>query len=166
VPDDVALGRLGVIAGLLETLEPRIDSAPARAHEVDEEREVVHTGMSFGEELSLEPLEPPDRLVQQAADLGDVTSDGEYLGPQAVTYGGGHLRWNGGLESGGGRRERLDLRARALERGFEDRRLGTPGRGVGYALLRSLEGDLVHGRQATLSAGWTPRSWSTSFRRS
>ncbi len=33
----------------LEPLEPRIDATPARAHEVDEQREVVHTRVPLGE---------------------------------------------------------------------------------------------------------------------
>jgi S-adenosylmethionine:tRNA ribosyltransferase-isomerase len=147
VPNDVALGGLGLIPGPLETLESRVDSPPARAHELDEEREVVHAGVALGKELSLEPFEAPDRLVQQAADLGDVAGDRQYLSPQAVANGGRHLRWDGGLEAGRGRRERFDLSPRALERGLEDGGLGTTGRGVGYALLRAFEGDLVHGRR-------------------
>ena len=147
MPDDVALGGLGVIPGPFESLESRIDAPPARAHEVDEEREVVDAGVALGEELSLEAFEPPDRLVQQAAYLGDVTGDGQHLGPQAVANGGRHLCGDRGLEPSGGCRERLDLGARALERGFEHGGLGASGSGVRDALLCSLESDLIHGRR-------------------
>ena len=49
-------------------------------HELDEQREVVHAGMPLREKLALDPLQPPDRLVEQAPDLGDVPRDGEHLG--------------------------------------------------------------------------------------
>ena len=51
-------------AGALEAREPRIDAVPTRAHEVDEEREIVDASMTFREEVSLEPLEAADRLIQ------------------------------------------------------------------------------------------------------
>ena len=73
---------------LLEPLEPRVDAAPARADEVDEEREVVDACVPLGEEVALEALEPADRLVQEPADLGDVSRDGEHLGAKAVADGG------------------------------------------------------------------------------
>ena len=41
--------------------------------------------MPLGEQIALEPFEPPDRLVQQAADLRDVTRDGT-LERAGVTY--------------------------------------------------------------------------------
>ena len=63
--------------GALEAREARVDTAPARADEVDEEREVVDTRVPLGEEVALDPLEAADRLVQEAADLGDVPRDRE-----------------------------------------------------------------------------------------
>jgi hypothetical protein len=44
---------------LLEAREPGVDSSPSRAHEIDEEREVVHARVPFGEQLAFESLEPP-----------------------------------------------------------------------------------------------------------
>ena len=67
-------------AGALEAREPGIDAAPAGADEVDEQREIVDASMTLGEEVALESLEPADRLVQQAANLGDVAGHGEHLG--------------------------------------------------------------------------------------
>ena len=147
-------------------LEPCVDAPPAGAHEVDEEREIVDAGVTLGEELALEALEPPDRLVEQAADLGDVPGDRQDLGAEAVADGNADLSRDRGLELGGGGRERLDLRPRALERRFEQRGSGAAGGRLGDSLLRPFQSQFVHGREATLSAGWTLRSSTTSSRRS
>ena len=48
---------------------------PARADEVDEECEIVDTCMALCEEVALQPLEAANRLVQESADLGDVSSN-------------------------------------------------------------------------------------------
>ena len=66
--------------GGLEALEPRVDAAPAGADEIDEKRKVVDASMTLGEQVAFEPLEPPDRLVQEAANLCDVAGDREDLG--------------------------------------------------------------------------------------
>ena len=136
--DTTVLHRLDVAAGL-ESREPRVDAAPAGADEVDEEREVVDARMPLGEQIALEPLEPPDRLVQEAADLCDVARDGQDLGAEAVANGDADMRRDRGLELGRGGGERLDLLPRSLERRLELRRLGSPGGRVGDALLRSFE---------------------------
>ena len=78
--------------------------------EVDEQREVVDARVTLGEQVALEPLEPPNRLVQQAADLGDVTRHRKHLGAEAVVHGGADLLGQDALELGGGLGERLDLR--------------------------------------------------------
>ncbi len=76
---------------LLELSQSRVDSLPPGAHEVDEQREVVDPGMPFGEQFALQPLESPDRLVEQASDLGDVSCDGQNFRPKAVTHGSSDL---------------------------------------------------------------------------
>ncbi len=139
----------GVRGGLcpLQALEPGIDAPPARADEVHEEREVVHPRVPLRQELSLQALEPADRLVEEAPDLGDVTTDGEHLGPQPLPDGRADLRRNRRLELCGGGRERLDLVARALERGLEVRLCGPARGGVRDAPLGALECKGVHGRR-------------------
>ena len=154
--DTTVLHRLDRRAGL-ESREPRVDATPAGADEVDEEREVVDARMPLGEQIALEPFEPPDRLVQEAADLCDVAGDGEDLGAKAVADGDADLRRDRSLELGRGGGERLDLLPRSLERRLEHGRLGSPGGRVGDALLRSLEGVSVHGRR-----GYSPRRMDTS----
>jgi S-adenosylmethionine:tRNA ribosyltransferase-isomerase len=141
----------------LEPCEPRIHAAPAGAHEVDEEREVVDACMPLGQQIALEPFEPPDRLVQEAADLCNVASDWEDLGSETVAYGDADMRRDRGLEPGRGGGECLDLVPGSLERRLERGRLGSPGGRVGDALLRSLEGVSVHGRR-----GYSPRRMDTS----
>ena len=59
-------------------------SPPAGADEVDEQREIVDARMALGEKLTLDPLETPDGLVEQASHLGDMAGDGEHLGAQPV----------------------------------------------------------------------------------
>ena len=77
-----------------EAGEPSVDPAPAGADEVDEERQVVHPCMPFGEKVSFDPLQPSNRLVEQASDLGDMAGDREHLGAEPVANGDADLRRN------------------------------------------------------------------------
>ena len=81
----------GEACAALEALEAFVDTTPARADEVDEKCEVVDTCVPLGEEVALDPLDSANRLVQEAANLGDVPCDGEDLGTDAVPYGGTHV---------------------------------------------------------------------------
>ena len=65
---------------VLDTLEPVADALPAGRDEVDEQAEVVDARMPLGEDVALEPLEPANRLVQQAADLGQIAGDRKHFG--------------------------------------------------------------------------------------
>lgn len=144
--------------GTLEAFQPRVDPPPPRAHELDEEREVVHARMTLGEKLTLEPLQTADRLVEQATDLGDVARDGKDLGAQPVSDRGLDLCRDRSLERGGDDRERFDLVARALESGFEQRGFWTAGRCVGDALRGPFESAFIHGRQ-----GYSQRRMDTAL---
>ena len=64
-------------AGLpcLEPREPVVDTFPARRDQLDHEREIVDARVPLCEQVALEPLEPSDRLVQEASDLGQLTRD-------------------------------------------------------------------------------------------
>ena len=107
-------------------------------------------------EVSLEPLQPTDRLVQQPADLGDAaappgstsarrpswTAVADLLGQRPLELGGGLRR---APRSARGR-ARAPPRARPARRGR--RRLRDP-------RLCPLERSFVHGREATLSVGWS-----------
>jgi S-adenosylmethionine:tRNA ribosyltransferase-isomerase len=163
VPDGLALGvgRRKVLDGRddarrvlrvasLEPLQPSVDASPSRADQIDEKREIVHPGMAFREDLALESLEPPDRLIEQATDLRDLAGDGEDLGAHPVADRSSDLVRNRRFELRGGRRERGDLVPRALERRFDKRRFRAARGGIGDALLGSIESDFVHGRRTTL----------------
>ena len=100
-------GRL--FLGALEPLQARIDAFPPRAHEVDEEREIVHACVALGEHFALEPLESADRLVQESANLGDVPRDWQNFRAQAVPNGATDLNGDRCLELGRCDSERLDL---------------------------------------------------------
>ena len=152
--------------GALDLLEPGVDALPAGRDEIDEQGEIVDACVALGEQVALEPLEPADRLVQQAADLGDVPRDREHLGPQAVVHGGADLLRQHALELGRGLGQSLDLGARALERGFELGGRDAAGRRCGDPLFRPLECALVHGCESTLAVGWMPASSTTTCRRS
>jgi S-adenosylmethionine:tRNA ribosyltransferase-isomerase len=132
---------------LLEPLEPGVDTAPARADEVDEQGQVVDAGVPLGEKLALESFEPPDRLVQQAPDLGDVTTDRQHLGPKTVADCRPDLGGDGRLELGSGDGQRLQLLACPLQRPFEIGLCGAARGGVGNAPLCALECQCVHGRR-------------------
>jgi len=54
--------------------------------------------MALREEISLEALEAPDRLVEEPMDLGDVPADRKNFGPETVSNRGSHLGRNRGLE--------------------------------------------------------------------
>ncbi len=63
---------VGLVA--LEPFEPRIDSFPARAHEVDEQREIIDARVPLREQRTLEALESTDRLVEEPTNLGYVSA--------------------------------------------------------------------------------------------
>jgi S-adenosylmethionine:tRNA ribosyltransferase-isomerase len=163
---ELALGRLDAPeifdrhvdgACALQAREPGVDAAPARAHEVDEQREIVDARVALGEEVALEPLEAADRLIQQTAHLGDVACHREDLGAQAVADRRTDVGGNGRFELCGGRGERLDLIARALERGLDRAGRGTTCRGVGDPLLRTFQRQGVHRER-----GYSPRRMDSS----
>lgn len=133
--------------GRLEPGKPCIHAAPAGADEVDQEREVVHAGVPLGEQLAFESLQPPDHLVEQPANLGDVATDGEHLGAEPLSHGGSDLDRNRRLEPGGGDRESLQLVARALDRSLQVSLRRATRCGIRDAPLGALQGEDVHGRR-------------------
>jgi S-adenosylmethionine:tRNA ribosyltransferase-isomerase len=138
-------GRRG--AGALEALEPGVDAAPAGADEVDQQSEVVDARMALGEEVALETLQPLDGLVQEAADLRDVTCDGQHLGPEAVPNGFPDVARDRRLEPGCGDCESLELVSGSLEHGLQVRWLRPTERCLGDARSRPFQRLGVHGRR-------------------
>jgi S-adenosylmethionine:tRNA ribosyltransferase-isomerase len=167
---ELALGSVGVAElsdacfrwstgrlGSFEALESSIHTTPARAHELDEEGEIVDARVTFRKQVALETLEPADRLVEQSADLGNVARDREHLGAQAVSHGVPDVRRDRRFELCRGRRQCLDLVARALQRGLDGRGLGPTCGRVCDPLLRSFQGESVHGGR-----GYSPRRMDSS----
>ncbi len=114
--------------------------------------------MALGEQISLQALEPSDRLVQETPDLCDVPRNREDLGAEAVTNGAADVDGNRCFELGRGGGKLLDLSPRALERGFDRSRFGAAGGRVGDSLLRALECKGVHG-----SRGYSQRRMDTAL---
>ena len=147
--------RVGVYC--LESREPRVDSAPAGADEVDEKREVVDASMPLGEQVALESLEASDRLVEQPSDLGDVARDGKDFGAQPVPNRDADMRGDRCLELCRCRGESLDLVARAVEGSCDVRRRRASRGRVRDPLLRSFQRESVHRRR-----GYPPRRMDTA----
>jgi S-adenosylmethionine:tRNA ribosyltransferase-isomerase len=113
--------------------------------------------VSLRDLVRLEPLQPANGLVQQASDLGDVSRDGEDLGADRIPYGCLDSDRDRRLELGGGRCERLDLLARALQCGLDLGRRGAPRRMVCDSLFCPFQSQFVHGRR-----GYSHRRMDTS----
>jgi len=103
----------------LEPLEAAVDALPPGRDEIDEKRKVVHTRMTFGEEIALEPLKPAHSLIQQTPDLGDVPRHRQDLDAQTVADGRSDSLRQGTFELGCRLGKSLDLRSRASERSLE-----------------------------------------------
>ena len=145
----------------------RVDALPARRDEVDEQGEVVDARVPLGEHVALEPLEPADRLVQQAADLGEVAAR-----PGAPRRGGRRARRRRSSPAAFPRaaavasasasicvRARSSAASSSAGAALPGGRLRDPGLGPFECLL-------VHGEEATLRIGWTRPSSTTTCRRS
>jgi hypothetical protein len=102
--------------------------------------------VSLGELVALDPLEPPDRLVHQAAHLGEVAGDGQDLLAEAVLDGVPDLRGERRLELRRHLGERLDLQARPFERGLDVARLDASFGRPRDPLQCALDGVFVHAR--------------------
>ena len=111
VLDELVERGRGLRMCFFEPTEARVDPAPARGDELDEEREIVDASLALGEKLALDSLEASDRLVEEASDLGDVPRDRKDLLSKSSAERELDLSGNRGAELGCGRRKRLDLRS-------------------------------------------------------
>ena len=107
-----------------EPVEAPVDALPARGDEIDEEREILDAGAPLGLDVGLDVLQAADRLVREAANLGEAPRDRRGLGAHPVADRGVQPVRDGRLEPGGLLRERLERLACALERRVERRRVG------------------------------------------
>jgi S-adenosylmethionine:tRNA ribosyltransferase-isomerase len=114
--------------------------------------------VAFREKLSFDPLQPPDRLVEEASNLGDVPRDRQHLRAEPVADRETDLNRDRCLEPCGNLGKGLDLLARAFERGLDQRGVGATRSGVGDALLCTFQSEYVHGRR-----GYSPRRMDTAL---
>jgi hypothetical protein len=105
------------LESLLDPVEPRIESSPLAGDQVDEDGEILDASVTLGKEVALEPLEPSDRLVCEALDLGETASDRRRLLPEPVPQGPPDGIRQHHLKLVGAQRQRFDLEASPLERG-------------------------------------------------
>jgi S-adenosylmethionine:tRNA ribosyltransferase-isomerase len=142
----------------LETGESGVDAPPSRADEVDEKREVVDARVTLREEVSFDPLQAPNRLIEEATNLRDVSRDRQHLGAKPVADGLTDLNRDRRLEPGGNLCEGFDLLAGAFERGLDQRGLGATRSGICDALLGTFQSEYIHGRR-----GYSPRRMDTAL---
>ena len=150
---DAVDGGAGRLERLFDAAQPLVDRTPARVDQVDEQAEIVDARASLGEQLRLDPLQPPDRLVREPAHLGELAGDRPGLDPDPLADGVADLARQRCLELCGGGRERLDLGAGPLERGLDVGRRGLAGRRLGEPFAGAVESVFVHERDDSVSAG-------------
>src|SRR5215471_20944376 len=114
--------------------------------------------MPLGEDVSLDPLEPADDLVRQAANLGEVTGARPEVLAEPVLDRLGQAC----LEPGRRRGEGFDCMPRPFERCVERGRVRAAGGRILDPLLRAGYGLQVHERDDRTSVGWISRSSTTS----
>ena len=132
---------------MLEAREAVVDRLPAGGDQVDLQCEVVDARVPLGEQVALDPLEPPDHLVHQAADLGEVAADRLHLRAEALLDGVLDLARDRRLEAGGGLRQLLDLRPCPLERGVHGGGVGSALGGLSKPLSGAIDCVVSHRRQ-------------------
>ncbi|MDX6504490.1 MAG: hypothetical protein QOE29_1615 [Gaiellaceae bacterium] len=135
------LGHAGLHAS--ETL---VDRLPAGADQVDEEGQILDARRALCGEVALEVLETADQLIRQAAELRHLAAERLRLGADPVPDCLAHLLRQRRLERGTGLGERLDLRARPLERRVDVGRLRPGGGRFGEPILNPLPGCVGHRR--------------------
>jgi S-adenosylmethionine:tRNA ribosyltransferase-isomerase len=101
----------------------------------------------LGEELLLEPLEPAVRLVQQPAHFREVPPDRRDLVAKPFPHGRADAVGQARFELLGRPGERLELPARAVERGLESCRIGAPRAPLRDPPFRPFQRLLVHEAQ-------------------
>jgi S-adenosylmethionine:tRNA ribosyltransferase-isomerase len=129
-----------------------LDAAPAGRDEIDEQREILHAGFALGEQVTLEPLEPSNRLSREAPHLRQMPGDGEDFFAQTLLESRIEPLRNARFELGSRDRKRFQPRTRALEKRFEGGIVRAPVAGVGEAHTCSFDGVAIHGRSLTFVA--------------
>jgi hypothetical protein len=139
-------------ASILETGNSRVDGSPPRRDEVDEQGKIVDSRVPLGEDVLLEPLQPARDVVEEAADLGELTADRQHLATESFTDRCLNPFGQAGLKLARRCGQRFDLGSRTLEHRFEADEIASFA-GLGDALGRALECQFIHGGKATLAVG-------------
>ena len=145
--DAVDLGPAVPIELAFHPSEALVDAVPPGRDEVDEQCEVVHPRVPFGQEVVLEPLQPADRLSCETPHLCQLTADWSSFGANTLADGVLDAARQRRLELRGKLGEGLHLRARALERRVDVARCGTPFGGLFEPLPCPCHRCFVHGRE-------------------
>jgi len=127
----------------LDASEPRVHRLPAGGDQVDEQREIVDARVSLAERVRFERLQPPDHLVHQAPNLGEVPPDRQNLFAQPLLDGFLHAVWKRAGRLLGCCDELLQLFPRPLQHRVDRCRV----RPLLDALLCALDRAVVHLRQ-------------------
>jgi len=101
----------------------------------------------LGEQVSFESLEASNGVCGQSAHLREMLRDRQNLLAEAGLHRLADAVRERRLELRGGLGEGLDLVAGPLERGLDDRRLGSPLGGLPQPLVRPLDREWIHGSQ-------------------
>lgn len=137
----------------LDPVEATLDASPAGGDQIDEEREILDTGLSLGLQLSLKSLEATDRLRRESSHLGEVASHRQDLGAERVVERLGHPLGERRLELRGALGERLEPNAGTVERRLQGRLVRPLARERLEAHPRALDRVGVHGRDCTVAGG-------------
>ena len=108
--------------------------------------------MTFGEDVLLETFESASDVVEQSADLGELTADRQHFATEPFANGSLDPFRQADFKLARSSGERLDLRSRALEHRLEADQIA-PLAGLGDAFCRPLECQFIHAGKATLAVG-------------
>jgi hypothetical protein len=128
----------------LDAIESVGQAAPARDDQVDEQAEIVDAGVALGLKVGLQPLEPANRLVGQAAHLGELPCDGLRFCPESFAHRVRDVPGQLTSQLRGALCQRLELAASPLEDGVDVGREWAPGGSLCETLASPLDRVLVH----------------------
>jgi hypothetical protein len=147
VVEPVNLGAAVRFELALHPREALVDAVPARRDEVDEQGEIVHSRVAFGEEVVLQTLQAADRLSRETTHLCQLTADWSSLGTDTLADGILDPARQGRLKLGCELGEGLHLGARPLERRIHVTLCSAPFGGLLEPLPGPCHRCFVHGRE-------------------
>ncbi len=103
--------------------------------------------MPFGEQVTVQPLEPPDEVRGEAAYLGEVPRDRQHLLAEARLHRFSDAVRQGRLERCSGLGQGFDLIAGPFERGRHGGSLRSALGHLTQPFVRAFDGAWIHGSQ-------------------